>query len=294
MFKKVFFFALLFFIPLFLTGCISLINKENNGKVNKENSLEKSEKSKIPLFLDPWFNELEQPVDKRVAFQYKAIPRHPKYPPAPINIEVIDPNIGTILNIKWTNPKEIVFKNIHIYRSIEKNRIGKLIATLDGRATFFQDKELERNKTYYYTIRSVILWTDPNDLNNIKEQESDNIEQKIGRPIDKVPPFPPKDIQIIAGQKSGNLFIKWINPIDEDFDHIQIYRSEMSNQIGLLIGSNIKDTYFQDKELKDNQPYYYILTAIDKSGNESLIKLMNIGKTEPFEVFKEGGKAVIK
>ena len=111
----------------------------------------------------------------------------------------------------------------------------------------------------------------------------------MGRPVDKVPPFPPKDIQIISGQKSGNLSIKWTNPIDDDFDHVQIYRSEVINKIGMLIRADVKSSSFDDDDddLKDNKSYYYILTAVDKSGNESLINLIDVGKIEPFEVFKE-------
>lgn len=286
MFKKISIFILLISIPLFLTGCISINIQKTTEETEQKIVSNEPVKSKVPLFLYSWFSELEQPTDQRVAFQYKGIPRHPKSPPPPTNIDVKNPNIGTILNISWTNPKEVVFKNIRIYRSEEKNKIGKLIITLDGRTTFFQDKEVERNKNYYYTVRSVISWVDPKNSNE-EDQESDNFDQKLGRPIDKVPPFPPKDIQIIAGQKSGSLLIKWTNPADEDFEHVQIYRSETPNKIGILIGSNIKDTSFQDQGLKDNSSYYYILTAIDKSGNESLIKLIDTGKIDPFKVFEK-------
>lgn len=289
MFKKVYFFILLILAPIFLTGC-TLINVEKNTKeVAQKDISNKSEKSIVPLFLNAWFNELEQPIDQRVALQHKAIPRHPQFPPSPTNINVIDPNIGTILNISWSNPKEIVFDNIRVYRSEEKNKLGKLVVALDGRVSFFQDKELERNKNYYYTVRSVVSRADFNNSNVIKEQESNNIDQKMGRPVDKVPPFPPKDIQIISGQKSGNLSIKWTNPIDDDFDHVQIYRSEVINKIGMLIRADVKSSSFDDDDddLKDNKSYYYILTAVDKSGNESLINLIDVGKIEPFEIFKE-------
>ncbi|PKL72463.1 hypothetical protein CVV26_01385 [Candidatus Kuenenbacteria bacterium HGW-Kuenenbacteria-1] len=291
MFKKIFLLFILILIPITLTGCISINIGKNEEKINKKNipnesnESNESKKSKIPLFLYSWFSELEQPIDQRVAFQYKAIPRHPKFPPSPTNINVTDPNIGTILNISWINPKEIIFKNIRIYRAIEKNKLGELIVTLDGKTTFFQDKEVQRNIYYYYTVRSVVSWVDPNDPKNVKDQESDNIDQKSSRAIDKIPPFPPKDIQIITGQESSSLLIKWINPVDEDFDHVQIYRSEMPNKIGMLIGSNIKNLSFQDRELKDNFSYYYILTAVDKSGNESLIKLIDTGKKDPFRSF---------
>ncbi|MFH1838075.1 MAG: hypothetical protein ABH808_01080 [Candidatus Kuenenbacteria bacterium] len=285
MFKKISFLILFILIPLSLTGCV--LNFEKSVKeTDQKNISNKSEKSKVPLFLYSWFSELEQPIDQRVAFQYKGIPRHPKSPPPPTDINVTNPNIGTILNISWINPKEVIFKNIRIYRSIEKDKIGELITTLDGRTTFFQDKNVERNKNYYYTVRSVIPYVDTKNSNE-KDQESDNFDQKLGRPIDKVPPFPPKDIQIIAGQKTGALLIKWTNPVDEDFDHVQIYRSDTPNKIGILIGSNIKDVSFQDQGLNNNSSYYYILTSVDRSGNESLIKLIDTGKIDPFKVFEK-------
>ncbi|MBI4653034.1 hypothetical protein HY750_02165 [Candidatus Kuenenbacteria bacterium] len=292
LFKKIFFFILLILAPLLLTGCVLNIGKSGE-KIDQKIVSNESTKSTVPLFLYSWFSELEQPIDQRVAFQYKAIPRHPKSPLPPTNINVTNPNIGTILNISWVNPKEVIFKNIRIYRSIEKNKIGSLITTLDGRTTFFQDKEVERNKNYYYTVRSVISWVDPKN-SNVEDQESDNFDQKLGRPIDKVPPFPPKDIQIISGQKSGSLLIQWTNPIDEDFNHVQIYRSEAPNKIGILIGSNIKDVSFQDQGLNNNLPYYYILTAVDKSGNESLIKLIDTGKIDPFKIFEKEEEKTIK
>lgn len=85
---------------------------------------------------------------------------------------------------------------------------------------------------------------------------------------DIIPPQPPTEVKLkfLPGPK---VKISWKNP-QEDFRHINIYRSERKNVIGNLIFQEITTTTVIDENVKMGKTYYYLLKAVDYAGNVSL------------------------
>ncbi len=65
------------------------------------------------------------------------------------------------------------------------------------------------------------------------------------------------------------IIISWVNPVDDDFSYIKIYRSEKPQQLGKLIADNITTEFFVDKDVENNTRYYYTIRSVDVFGNES-------------------------
>jgi len=63
--------------------------------------------------------------------------------------------------------------------------------------------------------------------------------------------------------------ITWDRPNDLDFAHYRIYRSTDRDTYGALVADNVLDESWTDKDIEDNRTYFYIVTSVDGSGNES-------------------------
>lgn len=78
-----------------------------------------------------------------------------------------------------------------------------------------------------------------------------------------------------AGENYVDLY--WVNPIDEDFAGVKIYRSSQDGQLGeeqaLIKGGQ---SSFTDNAVLPGLTYYYTVVAIDELGNESETKTLTL------------------
>ncbi len=86
---------------------------------------------------------------------------------------------------------------------------------------------------------------------------------------DTTPPAPPSDVSVTDPAVGGQLDLSWTNPVDSDFDHIHIYRSNTAGIIGSLVHDNVVGMSLSDTGLTNGQTYYYTLRSVDTSSNES-------------------------
>ncbi len=85
---------------------------------------------------------------------------------------------------------------------------------------------------------------------------------------DTVPPPPPSSVSASAGE--SGVSISWNPPSVNDLAGFRVYRSQTSGQRGPLVSSsNLQDNSFADTGLQNGQTYFYVVTAVDTSGNES-------------------------
>jgi len=237
------------------------------------------------IFSDPQLFGLQR--EKFIGFtdQYKGITLSGSDPLPPENISVSNPKIGQKLVISWQLPDYINFDKIRVYRSEKLGEAGEIIfeeainEENQPKVMNYQDRELVDKLIYYYLVRSVISVDQGEEEIESDSRRSISQLQKKGTPTDEQSPSPPDSVKI-RGLDNETIEISWLNPLDSDFYRIKIYRSSEKGRLGSLVDGSKYDfigekksdgdfRYFIDSDIKPNITYYYTVTSIDTSGNES-------------------------
>lgn len=223
------------------------------------------------IFGEKQITELKDRSDLSYTAQYSATPYDKEKLFPPEDIYIFNPQVGKKLIVYWKNPQNSNL--IRIYRSQKAGQIGEIIADKIKEETSYQDFNLENGLNYYYTVKTV----------NENNQESENNNQVTGIPSDNFPPKNPTGIVInTTGQE---IEITWVDPPDSDFDHVRLYRSQKEGELGtLVLNEKLTEPKFIDQNIQEGATYYYTLTSVDETGNESEKSLLPAsGNSTPFE-----------
>jgi hypothetical protein len=131
----------------------------------------------------------------------------------------------------------------------------------------YQDVGFDYGKTYAYLVRSVIV-VDGNAL------ESGNSALAVLTPRDTFPPAAPQGIvaAVLPGATAAESVVdlSWSINVETDLAGYRVYRSEQEGTRGQLLVSEVLLTpAYRDTSVKTGQKYWYTVTAVDRSGNES-------------------------
>jgi hypothetical protein len=237
------------------------------------------------LFNNPSFYTTSKQPYAGFTNQHEAIALSDTKPLPVENCKVINPARGRSLVVSWQLPKYINFNRVRIYRSEQTKVLGQEVVTLDVKPESsllpmsYRDTDLTDGIIYYYHIVTV----------NKDDQSSDVLEEPAGKPTDIFPPDAPTEIQVNVVSALA-VEISWVNPTDQDFALIHIYRSSQRGELGSIIyyegtGTTKEDDptrqVFIDKTIKANIPYYYTVTSLDHNGNESSTDVLAV----PVHVF---------
>jgi len=144
-----------------------------------------------------------------------------------------------------------------------------LIGEPDAASSSFSDPNFEFGKTYVYTIRSAVqipggpllLSGDSNAL--------------TVAPKDTFPPAAPQDLVLALvpaqGGVSAHLELSWAISPETDIAGYNVYRSEQVGVLGTRLNADPMPTpAFRDMNVLPGRRYSYSVTAVDRSGNESV------------------------
>jgi len=67
----------------------------------------------------------------------------------------------------------------------------------------------------------------------------------------------------------NQIFVKWTNPTDIDFDQVRVYRNSANNSGGASLIGEVRGTSFLNAGLGNTTSFYYWVSSVDKVGNES-------------------------
>lgn len=187
-------------------------------------------------------------------------------------VEVENIGSGTAISLKWQNPDDERFDRVRIYRSMTFKELGELIADMPKEIESFIDNNVEKERVYYYTLRTV----------DTLDRESDNTIQYLGVARDTLGPGIPRDLTL-EQTVAGTVTLSWSPPQDADLDYYRVYRSLRAGETGCLVSDRVTEESWEDI-IKDNIIYYYTVTAVDTSGNESAKPLPSVirGGRVPF------------
>ncbi len=230
------------------------------------------------IFNDTQFLSLDKNKFDGFTDQYSGIILSDSKPIAISSSQVENPKTGERLIVSWQLPEYINFDTVSIYRSSAPGYLGEQIYSISTKnlkaneIMSYQDREVEDNIIYYYVIQTEI-YKDSSLVSNSRGEQINGISK------DEVSPSAPDFVQV-QGLQDGNIEISWFSPEDGDFDMIHVYRSTEKGELGVNIygtksgdiGTNKAGSsmyYILDDSAKTNLVYYYTVTSVDKSGNES-------------------------
>ena len=148
--------------------------------------------------------------------------------------------------LSWTKPLDIDFAHVIIERN------GTQIAT-NVKGTTYEDKGLKEGTTYTYVVKAV-------DTSGHVSSGKSLVLTTMKKP-DTVAPMNVSNVKQTVDVNTVKF--TWKNPTDHDFSHIMITRN------GVEIARNVKGAMYEDKKLKENTTYTYLIVSVDKTGNRS-------------------------
>ena len=198
--------------------------------------------------------------------------------PAPISPTHLtaQSNLPRMVTLKWVEPKNQSIEYYNIYRSLSKKgpfkRIGKIYGHIN---TFFIDKGLKDETTYYYSVTSV----------NYKGVEGDILASV--KATTKAKPYPARNISgKIAG--AGKLFISWWPSVTSDVVSYKIYRGTTPKSLSLIASVPSSVLTYTDSGLNPGTTYYYKIDSLDKDNIESNSSEIKAIKTKPLPESPQG------
>jgi hypothetical protein len=132
----------------------------------------------------------------------------------------------------------------------------------------YRDTAFEFGKTYLYTVRTIA------EINGQTVESSDSPPVVVS-PRDIFPPQVPSDVvaAVVGGADSTPLEIdlSWAINSEADLAGYRVYRSEQESEKGQLSTSELLlSPAYRDTSVQSGHRYWYRVTAVDRSGNESL------------------------
>jgi hypothetical protein len=154
------------------------------------------------------------------------------------------------------------FIGYNIYRGSEPGRAEPQPLNKEPlRTNSFKDTAVANTRTYYYIVRSV-------DSPALPWKESLDSAEVQATPRDMTPPGKPAGLTVVPGV--GRAFLTWNENQERDLAGYHVYRSTRSGRdYERLTDTVLTRTTFSDETAKPGATYYYRITAIDRSGNES-------------------------
>jgi hypothetical protein len=131
----------------------------------------------------------------------------------------------------------------------------------------YRDTAFDFGKTYLYTVRTVI----PADGGAVESADS---IPAIVTPRDIYPPAVPQGLVAAVVRRDPNappeVDLSWSINAETDLAGYRVYRSEQQGTPGQLITADLLlSPAYRDTSVESGHLYWYSVTAVDRSGNES-------------------------
>ncbi|MDH4163260.1 MAG: hypothetical protein OEW15_11315 [Nitrospirota bacterium] len=155
------------------------------------------------------------------------------------------------------------FVGYNIYRGTEAGHPGDVPLNREPVSTnSYRDTAVENGRTYYYRVRAVDSPVHP-------WRESQDSEEASAAPRDMTPPEQPMGLTVVPG--IGRVFLTWNENKERDLAGYNVYRTVKSGAEAIpLTDKPVNRTTYSDDTVQPAMTYYYRITAVDRSGNESV------------------------
>jgi hypothetical protein len=158
--------------------------------------------------------------------------------------------------------------------------VAPLVSLATSPTTSYRDSFFDFGKTYVYAVRTIVL-VQGNEL------ESADSVPAVVTPRDIFPPAAPQGLvaAVLPGATPASVEVdlSWSINLETDLAGYRVYRSEEPGTRGQLLTPDLLLTpSYRDTSVLVGHPYWYSVTAVDHSGNESEPSARaDIGVTKP-------------
>ena len=164
------------------------------------------------------------------------------------------------IELVWDNSQNDV-TNYHIYRSENISDTKTYMISLPNSRNYWTDNNVQKTKFYYYHIVS----------QSLLGKRSKPSKTVVGSILDDTPPIAPQDL--LVSQEADSIILSWLPNPEIDVKKYFIYRntsqSELLSFSSVIDEVEIPDTTYIDQNIASAETYYYVITAVDISGNQS-------------------------
>jgi len=199
------------------------------------------------------------------------------FPTAPTNLQVDIWPVGNALNISWD-----LQDNWIVSYELQVKTVGDwtIIANASHPTQTFNHTGLTNGIRYYYKLR---VW-------DHLERASDFCQVVSGVPQDSMPPDAPNRLKIMK-RTFNSITVGWDKVRADDVAGYNVYHSDTPSPdtYGKPINGRVlvKDTFYEDTNLKEGTSYYYVVSAVDEVPNESLYSDQIQGTTYLFNEYPQ-------
>jgi fibronectin type 3 domain-containing protein len=185
----------------------------------------------------------------------EATPQGDTTPPAaPTNLSATAGD--GVVDLDWDDNSEPDLDSYSVYRDTSSGgpygQIASGVATSD-----YSDTGVTNGTTYYYVVTAV------DDASN----ESGYSNEASATPADTTPPAAPTGLAATPGD--GQVSLDWADNSEPDLASYSVYRDTTSGGPYSQIAWGVAASDHVDSAVTNGTTYYYVVTAVDTSSNES-------------------------
>jgi hypothetical protein len=207
--------------------------------------------------------------------------------PVPERIATIESRVTeTSIDLSWpaanhASGGDPVVAQYHIYRGefdprthdpatkdvLHEKWITPLVLVGSPEAPIYHDTQFDFGKIYVYVVRSVTTASG-------SPLESSDSDPLVVAPKDTFPPAMPQEVvaAVLVNPDGGSteVDLSWSINTERDFAGYRVYRSERESDAGELVTPELLlSPAYRDTTVAPGHTYWYRVTAVDRSGNES-------------------------
>ena len=177
-------------------------------------------------------------------------------PAAPTGLTATGGN--SMVSLDWNNNAEGDLYGYDIYRSTTSGSGYSKINLVRSKNSNYTDSNIIGGVTYYYVVTAI----------DTSFNESPDSGEASATPSDTIPPTAPTGLSAMAGNQTVSL--NWNDNAEPDLAGYNVYRSTTPGSGHSKInGSLVTSSAYTDNNVINGTTYYYIVTALDGTMNES-------------------------
>jgi hypothetical protein len=154
--------------------------------------------------------------------------------------------------------------------SVQAQAAASLVKIGDTDSPGYLDAQFETGDTYTYSVRSTVEYAQYGTV---------SIESADSNPLvivarDTFPPATPEGLVVVdvpaQGEAPAHIELSWPISPETDLAGYNVYRSEQAGALGTRLNAELLLTpAFRDMNAVTGRRYFYSVTAVDRSSNES-------------------------